>query len=169
MNAEHISEPHAAVHKHPTTREDLREAQLELLRETRREYMLAAPMLDASHWNTAAFTDTLAHLIARHPQARVRIVTEDTEHLLAGCTRLVELTRRFSDRILIRRLGEPHHGLNSLFAVGDRGACLVQPDQEQTDATLDLHAPRAAAPWLQRFEEIWNASEPIPGLHGFRL
>lgn len=169
MNAEHISETPAAIHRHPATREALKAALIELLTEARREFMLVAPALDPAHWNTAAFTDALGHLIARHPQARARIVVEDTEQMLETCARLVELARHFSDRILIRRPGEAHHGFRSLVAVADRDHCLVQTDMEQINATLDLHAPRQAAPWLQRFEDFWNASEPVPGLHGFRL
>lgn len=169
MNAEHISEAQEAIHRHPATREALREALLELLHATRREFMLVTPMLDPGHWNTAAFTDALAHLIAHHPQTRVRMVVEDTEHLLGSCPRLVELARRFSDRIFLQRLGETHRGLTNLFAVADRDNCFVQADHNQVNATLDLHAPRVTAPWLQRFEEIWNGAEPVPGLHGFRL
>lgn len=169
MNPENISESPAPIHRHPKSREALREAELELLNAARREFMLAAPVLDPGHWNTTAFTEALAHLIARHPQTQVRIVVEDTEQLLDACPRLVELARRYSDRVHLRRLGEAHHGLSSLFAVADRNACLVQADHEQMDATLDLHAPRLAAPWLQRFEEIWDGTEPVPGLHGFRL
>lgn len=169
MNAEHISEAKEAIHRHPATREALRDALLELLKTARREFVLVSPMLDPSHWNTAEFTNALSHFIVQHPQAQVRMVVEDTEHLLTACTRLVEFTRRYSDRIRIQRLGEAQRGLTGLFAVADHGHCLVQHNLEQADATLDLHAPRLTAPWRQRFEEIWNGAEPAPGLHGFRL
>ena len=169
MNAEHISEAREAIHRHPATRDALAAALLELLQATRREFMLVTPMLEPGHWNTATYTEALAHLIARHPQTRVRMVVEDSEHLLGSCPRLVELARRFSDRVFIQRLGDSHRGMTSLFAVADRDSCLVQADHDQTDATLDLHAPRITAPWLQRFEEIWSNAEPTPGLHGFRL
>ena len=167
MNTGQISTGTESVHRHPTTREALRADLLELLRTARREFMLVTPMLDASHWNTSEFTEALAHFIAQHPQTRARMVVEDTEYLLAGCPRRVDLARRFSDRIHILRLGESHHGMNEMFAVADRDSCLVQNDLEQTNATLDLNAPRQTAPWLQRFEAIWNGSESMPGLHGF--
>jgi len=169
MNAENISDAPETIHRHPTTREALRDALLELLCASRHEFMMVAPAPDPAHWNTSAFADALGHLIARHPHARARMVVEDSEQLLRACPRLVELVRRFSDRIFIQRLGETHRGLRSQFAVADRDSCFVQTDPDQTDATLDLHAPRQAAPWLQRFEDIWSGTEPVPGLHGFRL
>lgn len=169
MNTEEVSDNPAGTHRHLVTRQAMTEAQLELLRAARREFMLASPMLDAGFWNSASMAQALGQLLAQHPQSRARLVVEDTEHMLASCTRLVELTRRFSDRILIRRLGEAQHGQSGMFAVADRDHCLVQNDVSQIDATLDLAAPRQAAPWLQRFGLIWDGAEPVPGLHGFRL
>jgi hypothetical protein len=167
MNTQNFDE--AASHRRLQTREALRGGLIELVNSARSELALVAPMLDSSIWNSAAIGDALGHLLARSSRHRTRIVVEDTEFLLTGCPRLVELTRRFSDLILIRRLGEPHRGLNEMFAIADRNSCLTQPDIGTLDATLDLVTPRAAAPYLQRFEDIWAAAEPAPGLHGFRL
>lgn len=169
MNTEEVCDNPAGTHRYLVTRQAMAEAQLELLRAARREFMLASPMLDAGFWNSASMARALGQLLAQHRHARARLVAEDTEHMLARCARLVELTRRFSDRILIRRLGEAQHGQSGMFAVADRDHCLVQNDVNQIDATLHLAAPRQAAPWLQRFDVIWDGAEPVPGLHGFRL
>lgn len=169
MNTQNIDENAAAGHRHLRTREALHGALVDLVDSVRSELALVTPMLDSFIWNSAAMGEALGHLLARGSRPRARIVVEDTEFMLTACPRLVELTRRFSDLILIRRLGEPHRGLNAMFAVADRDSCLAQPDTGTIDATLDLAAPRAAAPYLQRFEEFWAAAEPAPGLHGFRL
>lgn len=155
-------------HAHPETREALRAAVMQLVQGARHELAVAAPVLDATIWNSAAMSTALGHLVTRHHRNRIRIVVEDSEHLLATCARLVELARRVSDIVAIRRLGEPHHGLNEMFAVADSDGCLVQADVGVIDAKLDLGAPRLAAPLVQRFDEIWEASDPLPGLHGFR-
>jgi hypothetical protein len=169
MNDQNNSASPATEHHHPQTREALRAAMLELVRAARHELEVVAPALDAAVWNSAAMGEALSHFIASHARNRVRIVVEDTEHMLSTCTRLVELARRFSDLLLVRRLGEAHHGLTTLFALADRESCLVQPDITMVDATFDRRAPRLAAAHRRRFEEIWDASEPVPGLHGFRL
>lgn len=162
------SEPEAR-HEHPRTVEGLHNAQLELARSARHELTVATPALDPAVWNSAAMKETLGHLIAGQPRNRVRLVLVDTEYMLSACSRLVELARRFSDLLLVRRAGEPHLGLSEMFAIADRSSCLVQRDIRLVDATLDLETPQAAAPYIQRFDEIWQASEPVPGLHGFRL
>jgi hypothetical protein len=169
MNTRNINEASGAGHRHLQTREALRSALIDLVNSARNELALVTPMLDNSSWNSAAMGEALRNLLTRGSRHRTRIVVEDTEFMLTACPRLVELARRFSDLILIRRLGEPHRGLNEMFALADRDSCLAQPDVGLVDATLDLAAPAVAAPYLQRFEEIWAAAEPAPGLHGFRL
>lgn len=159
----------AKEHRHPTTREDLRSAAVDLIALARRELVICSPALDPALYNRAALGEALGHFIARQARCRVRIVVEDTEHMLQGSVRLVELARRFSDLILIQRLGEPHHGLTEMFMVADSESCLYQPDITTINATLDLHAPQLALALARRFEDIWSASEPVPGLHGFRL
>lgn len=169
MNEREILEASAGEHRHLQAREALRDAHLELVNSARHELAVATPALDDAIWNSAAMGDALGHFLARHARNRVRIVIEDTEHMLTHCSRLVELARRFSDLLLIRRLGDPHRGLAELIFLADRNSCLVQADIRRVDATLDLAAPRTAAPHVQRFEQIWDASEPVSGLHGFRL
>jgi hypothetical protein len=56
-----------------------------------------------------------------------------------------------------------------MFMVADSESCLYQQDIATIDATLDMHTPQIAHPFARRFEDIWAASEPVPGLHGFRL
>jgi len=158
-----------AHHAHPDTRDSLHAAMLDLVRASRHEFAIVAPVLDATLWNSATMAEALSHLATQHKRNRIRVVVEDSEHLLHSCTRLVELSRRISDLVLIRRLGDMHHGMNEMLAIADASGCLVQADIRMLDATLDLDSPRQAAPCLQRFEEIWQASDPLPGLHGFRL
>jgi len=169
MNDRRKSNAPVKEHRHPTTRDDLSEAALDLIAQARHEIMICSPALDPSLYNRAALTEALGHFIARLARSRARIVVEDTEHMLLSSVRLVELARRFSDMILIQRLGEPHHGLTEMFIVADNESCLYQQDIATIDATLDLHTPHLALPLARRFEDIWTASEPVPGLHGFRL
>jgi len=159
----------AKEHRHPTTRDELRVAAMDLFEQARREIVICSPALDPALYSRAVLTEALGHFIARQTHCRARIVVEDTEHMLLSSVRLVELARRFSDMILIQRLGEPHHGLTEMFIVADSESCLYQQDIAIIDATLDLHAPHLAVPLARRFEDIWAASEPVPGLHGFRL
>ena len=163
------SDAEEKTHRHPVTREALHGGVLQVIHSARHELLICSPALDVALFNSTALSDALSRFLAGRAQNRARIVVEDTEHMLLSCTRLVELARRLSDLLQIRRLGEAHHGMTELFVVADRESCLRQPDLGRTNATLDMATPRLAAPLAQRFDEIWDASEPAPGLHGFRL
>jgi hypothetical protein len=154
-------------HRHLTTRDDMRVAVIDLIAQARRELVICSPALDPALYNRAVLTEALGHFIAQKGYCRLRIVVEDTEQLLLDNVRLVELTRRYSDIILIRRLGELHHGLAEMIIVADSESCFRQQDVATIDATLDLHVPHLSIPLARRFESIWAASEPVPGLHGF--
>lgn len=169
MNADNQTDSPEKEHRHPTTRDELYSAAVDLVNRARREVLICSPMLDPALYNRVALSEALSHFIARRASNRIRIAIEDSEHMLLADVRLVELTRRFSDMILIRRLGEQHHGLAEMFLVADAEHCLHQQDIATIDATLDFHAPRLATPLAHRFETIWAASEPVPGLHSFRL
>ncbi len=169
MNADNQPDTPEKEHRHPATRDELFAAGVDCIARARREILICSPMLDPAFYNRAAPVEALGHFIARRASNRIRVVVEDTEHMLLADVRLVELARRFSDMILIRRLGEPHRGLAEMFLVADGEHCLHQRDIASLDATLDFHTPRLASPLAHRFEAIWAASEPVPGLHPFRL
>lgn len=169
MNDGNNSDTPAEVHRHPDTRDTLREALLELVRAARRELRLVSPVLDPIVFRDNRVADELGHFLARHAGNRILMVVEDTDEMLTTLPRLVELARRFADLFLVRRLGEAHHGLNKMFAVADHSGCLVQPEITRIDATLDLAAPHQAIPLARRFDEIWAGAEPVPGLHMFKL
>ena len=156
-------------HRHLTDREALRTAAVDLVAGARREVLICSPMLEATLYNRADLTQALGQFIARRAGNRIRIIVEDGEHMLLADVRLVELARRFSDLILIRRLGELHHGLAEMFFVADAKSCLHQRDITTVDATCDFHCAHLADPLARRFETLWAASEPLPGLHPFRL
>lgn len=156
-------------HRHVSTRDSLRAVAVDLIASARHEVLICASLLDAAFFNRADLAQALGQFIARRAGNRMRIVVEDTEHMLQANVRLVELTRRFSDLILIRRLGEQHHGLAEMFIVVDKASSLHQNDITSVDATCDFHNPRLADPLARRFETYWDASEPVVGLHPFHL
>lgn len=169
MDSDKETGPKAKEHRHLSTRDDMRAAAVDLLMGARQEVLIAAPVLDAAFFNRADLAQAVGHFIARRAGNRMRMVVEDSEHLLQADVRLVELARRFSDLILIRRLGEQHHGLAELFIVADGKSSLHQSDITTVDAICDFHTPRLAEPLARRFEAFWAASEPLTGLHPFRL
>lgn len=91
---------------------------------------------------------------------RILIALHDTELLERECPRLLTLLRQFPMSIEIHRtLGEARNA-NDPFVLADDHSVWHQQHWQQPRAIVALHSPPDALPIAQRFEEIWDLSEP---------
>lgn len=91
---------------------------------------------------------------------RVRIVMHDTNAIETALPRLLDLLTRYSGQILINRtVGNAAEARDPMIIADD---ChfwrKLHVDQRRSVVTLDDAV--ATRPVLERFEEIWEASEP---------
>ena len=150
---------------HTSTRDDLREAIVNLLGQAHRRIVLFAPVMDGYLFNTAHVAQTLARFATGHRQNLARVLVENTHQALHDNERIIELSRRLSDFIKLRKVGERHTGLTEMFIVIDTSAYLHQPDLTKPDCLLDFTGRRRRAELSRKFEQIWDAGEPITGIH----
>lgn len=144
--------------------EALREKIGALVEDARHDVVIFAPWLDGRLFNTATLAHQLAGFAARDRRNRVRVLVEDAEQAVRDNDRIVDLCRRMSDFVQMRRVGEDHIGLQEMFVVLDRTAWLHQPDLVNPECLVSTDDRRAAGTLTQRFEEMWERSEPIPAV-----
>jgi hypothetical protein len=163
-------DPHANQAETPSTRRILRErseiaAQIAtLVSQARREIALFAPELDPALFNTAALDHALIGFATNHRHNHARLLVEDAQQAVRDNTRLVELARRLSDFVDLRQVGEEHIGRRELFVLVDREGYLHQRDLTHPECLLDLHGHREAVELTQRFQEMWDRSQPIAAI-----
>lgn len=91
---------------------------------------------------------------------RLLIVLHETTLLQRECPRLIGLLRQFPMSIEIHRtVGEACNATDP-FALADDHSVWHQLHYSQPRAIVALHSPADALPIAQRFEEIWELSEP---------
>jgi hypothetical protein len=144
--------------------EQVREHMAQLAEGARHDIQLFAPQLDARLFNGGRLTVALAHFVAQHRHSRVRFLVEDGEQALRDNQRVVELCRRLSDYVDLRRVGEVHRGLREVFVVADRAAYVHQQDVTKPTFVVDPAGRRTAVELASRFEAMWEQSEPVSGL-----
>ena len=130
-----------------------------------REIVIFAPQIDGALFNTPRFARALASFAARHRNNLARIVVEDAEQVLRDNDRLVGLCRRLSDFIHMHRVAEEHLGIREMFMVIDHRGYLHQQDVAKPDCIAEAHNTHEAVLLTRRFNELWDRSESIPGLH----
>jgi hypothetical protein len=91
---------------------------------------------------------------------RLLIALHETEGLERDCPRLLALLRQFPMSIEIHRTLQQARRAMDPFVVADDHSVWHQLHHEQPRAIVALHSPADASPIAQRFDEIWDLSEP---------
>ena len=91
---------------------------------------------------------------------RLRIALHEPEHLERHQPRLITLLRQFPGSIAIHRTVGQARNATDPFVVADDHSVWHLQHHDQSRAIVALHSPQDAAPLRDRFEEIWELSEP---------
>ena len=111
-------------------------------------------------FNSPARADTLREFLVRARTHRVLIALHDTDLLVRENPRLLQLLRQFPMSIEIHRTVGEATKARDPFVLADDHSVWHQLHFEQPRAIVALHSPPDAMPISQRFDEIWELSEP---------
>ena len=111
-------------------------------------------------FNTPARAERLREFLVASRAHRILIALHDTSLLERENPRLLNLLRQFPMSIEIHRtLGQARNAQDP-FVVADDHSVWHQMHFDQPRAVVALHSPPDALPIAQRFDEIWELSEP---------
>ena len=91
---------------------------------------------------------------------RILVALHETDALERENTRLLQLLRQFPMSIEIHRTIAQARNADDAFVVADDHSVWHQLHREQPRAIVALHSPADTLPIAQRFDEIWELSEP---------
>lgn len=111
-------------------------------------------------FNSPGLTDKLRQFLVSGRAHRIFIALHDTVLLERENPRLLILLRQFPMSIEIHRTLAQARNANDPFVVADDHSVWHQHHFEQPRAIVALHSPADAVPIVQRFDEIWQLSEP---------
>ena len=111
-------------------------------------------------FNSPKRTEALRSFVVAGRAHRLLIALHQPETLERDCPRLLMLLRQFPMSIEIHRtLAQAREAMDP-FIVADDHSVWHQLHFEQPRAIVALHSPVDASPIAQRFDEIWELSEP---------
>ncbi len=146
-------------------REALKENVALAFESARRAIAIYSPHLDPTQFNQSRVIDALATFCAGGRHNKVRILVDHGDETIRNNGRLTGLARQFSDFIDLRQLGEGISAPVDMFVVIDRDSYLHQPDNQKAECIVDFSASHEVSALAKRFEQLWERSEPIAGLH----
>jgi hypothetical protein len=111
-------------------------------------------------FNTPARTEKLRKFLVSGRSHRLLIALHEANLLERECPRLLTLLRQFPMSIEIHRTLAQARDAMDPFVVADDHSVWHQLHFDQPRAIVAMHSPADAMPIAQRFEEIWDLSEP---------
>ena len=111
-------------------------------------------------FNSPARAERLRQFVVAGRAHRILIALHETTGLERDCPRLLTLLRQFPMSIEIHRTVGEARNAHDPFVVADDHSVWHQVHFEQPRAVLAIDSPPDALPIAQRFDEIWDLSEP---------
>jgi hypothetical protein len=102
----------------------------------------------------------LAELVGRSPESRLLIVVHTTDHLEQHCARLLELLRRYSERIVIQRTEGEALSAQDCFIIADDQHVVRRAVRSQPRGANVRDDPNEVSAMRERFDQIWASSSP---------
>lgn len=151
------------------TMEDDRAAALALALQARRKIRIFTRDLDAPLYDNPPFAEALSALLLSTPQARLHILLQDSGRAVTQGHRLIELSRRFTSSVQVRRPPEEHQDFPEAFLIADDAGLLHRRFANRYEGTVDFAAPREARRLMGFFDEVWELSAPDPEMRALHL
>ena len=140
-------------------KEEFRLASLSLAQQARRQLDIFTHDLDVPLFDQKTFLDALKDLVTTSRHARIRILLQDNNRAQKEGHRLIELARRLTSAIEIRRPYDDYLEYPDNFMVVDRTGFVHRELYTQYEGEAEFHDPAAADEWSKLFSEIWERSE----------
>jgi hypothetical protein len=121
----------------------------------------------SSSYNSPHRQDLLRKFLLSNRVARILIVVHDATNIVRDCPRMVNLVRELSHAISFNETQSEAKGVYDPFAVVDERHYVHRFHYDGPRGTLALEEPQGAHGFVQRFEEIWEAS--VPAVSGTTL
>ena len=119
--------------------------------------------LEHRGYGDIARIEKIRHFLLAGRAHRLRIALHEPELLERHEPRLIALLRQLPGSIAIHRTVGQARDATDPFVVADDHSVWHLQHNDLSRAIAALHSPQDAAPLRERFEEIWELSEPAIG------
>lgn len=140
------------------------EAALSLISQARRHIELFTYNFDPLIYNTTDIAQSISQFVKISPNSQFKILLTDPTLAVKQGHRLIELSRKFSSFISIRKTNQEYHSTAYSFLIIDSKAMLYRPNAQQYYGIVDYHCPLECKNHLEFFNEVWERSEPSSDL-----
>lgn len=144
-----------------TSETEYRQACDALLRRAQHQILIFDKDLAALRLEEAARAKALEDFLRADASRKIRMVLHTPERLEQNMSRLMRLIERFAHAIELRQSPDNLRHLADTHLLVDGGCGLRRFHVDQPRAALVLDDAGYIQPWRQRFETLWELSDPV--------
>jgi hypothetical protein len=143
-----------------TSEAEYRQACDTILGRAESEILIFDRDLAALRLEEKARLEALANFIQMDGLRRIRVVLHDPDPVARNLPRLMQFIARFSHAVEVRQSPDNLRHLADTHVLADEGHGVRRFHVDQPRSALILDDPAYINPWRQRFEELWELSQP---------
>lgn len=152
-----------------STAAENRDAALEIARLARRQLAILTRDLEPQIYDDAEVLDAIRNLAISGSKANVRILLVDSTRAIKDGNRLIELSRRLSSYVEIRKPHRDYLDIAEAFVIADEKGLLYRKLATRWEGIVDPSDPMQARDRLKLFNEIWQRSHGDPEARLLRI
>lgn len=147
------------------TRHQASEISYRLLDEASRSINILLYDYDETLLPVTKIDDLLSSFITKHERCVFRYLCSESDILHERGSKLIQLARRFSTFIKLRQLTDGLKPVQQQFIVVDGESSMQTQNHRSYDYYAHLNERARARQLNNRFEELWQRSRAVPGIH----
>ncbi len=142
------------------TREDVRIVATALARQAQHTLLLHTEDLEPAIFDNTPFLEAASSLARNRRDSCFRILLNNGRKAIQVEHRLIELSRRLSSDIQIRRPAPQYQNYHKTFFLSDDAGFLYRPLSSRYEGIADFNNPGKVSELTRYFMEVWEHSEP---------
>jgi formate-dependent nitrite reductase cytochrome c552 subunit len=150
-------------------RDELAAAYLRMSSQAKFRLDIVSRDLEPAIFDNADYYNAVKQLAMHNPRSRIRILIQNSEHIVKYGHRLIELSRRLSSYIDIRLQGKDFREFNEAWLIIDDCGWIRRPLADRFKGECYFNSPREVQERTKQFNEMWDASVEDPNLRRLHL
>lgn len=146
------------------TIEENRLAAIALAKQAGRSLHIFSHDLDPMVYDNNDFVDAVKALAIGHSQAQVQIIIQDSRKIIEKGHRIIELARRISSNIHIRKTPAEMKSYSTAFLIADKTGVLYRTIGDRFEGFVNFDDRFESKNLLDFFTTTWEHSAPDPEL-----
>lgn len=151
------------------TIEENRRAAIALAGQAKRSLHIFSYDLEPMIYDNAEFVDAVKNLAIGHSRSQIHIIVQDSRKIVEQGHRIVELARKISSRIHIRKTPSEAKNHAQAFLIADQTGLLYRTVGERFEGYAEFDDRFQCKHLLDFFNATWEHSAPDPELRRLHI